>query len=485
MYIKRREAPANKERGQLLWRNNLQAARVRAGRRPMAAALLGIMLLLCLSASPRAEIWPLPRHMSCVAGSGPVHPGLLAPSISVALTGPGAGSSVAALAAARYQLSLRAAAAVGGEILRVDVAVAAADDALDARTNYTYELSRQPGSTITGTAASPFAVAYALESVLQLSADTQQRRRCATFSLSDSPRFAHRGLLVDTGRRFYPVPMLEALLDAMAAVKLNVLHLYLSEECFRVESKRFPQLTASNCTVEPNFHYSSPGYYTQQQVRSLVLFARLRGIRLLPEIDLPAHSAGICAGLRNAGIVCCGKGGKYGFGQILDDQHGQSVALVQQLLAEISELFPESLFHVGADETGSTPPCTHDNTRNFERKILRFVSTQLDKTPVVWEEALFESGAVNLTLPHKVIIDTWQTAGWQQAAVAGYNVVASREPRLYLDYPEHSAAAMWYDLLNGSSNPKLVSRLLGAEVSMWSDRYVPRVSSSLLVQLLQ
>ena len=102
-----------------------------------------------------------------------------------------------------------------------------------------------------------------------------------------------------------------------------------------------------------------------------------------------------------------------------------------------------------------------------------------------WVPALFESGAVNLTLPHKVIIDTWQTAGWQQAAVAGYNVVASREPRLYLDYPEHSAAAMWYDLLNGSSNPKLVSRLLGAEVSMWSDRYVPRVSSSLLVQLLQ
>eukprot|EP01052_Picozoa_sp_SAG31_P063711 SAG31_NODE_22626_length_521_cov_1.348341_2_plen_65_part_01 len=65
----------------------------------MAVALPSIMLLLlCLSASPRAEIWPLPRRMSCVAGSGSMRPGLLAPSISVALTGPGAGSSVAALA---------------------------------------------------------------------------------------------------------------------------------------------------------------------------------------------------------------------------------------------------------------------------------------------------------------------------------------------------------------------------------------------------
>lgn len=446
----------------------------------MTMALRVLLGLLVLSRSPtvsHAEIWPLPQRMSCARAPRPVRGALLAPSISVELTGAGARTSVALATSARYQPMLQAAAATGGEISNVRIIVSTANEVLDARTNYTYELLRQPGSRdiITGTAASPFAVGYALESVLQLSADAQQQQQCDTFLLRDGPRFAHRGLLLDTGRRFHPVRMLERLMDAMAAVKLNVLHLYLSEECFRIESKHFPQLTTSNCTVEPNFHYASPGYYTQQQVRSLVQYAWQRGIRVLPEVDLPAHSAGICAGLRSAGITCCGKGGKYGFGQILDDARGTSVTLVQQLLAEISELFPESLFHVGADETGSTPPCTLANTRSFESKILQFVSKQLDKTPIVWEEALLESGAANLT-KQRVVIDTWKQASWQFAAGAGFDVVANNEPRLYLDYPDHSATRMWYDVLNGTDDPKLIRHLLGAEVSMWSDRYVPRVS---------
>ena len=233
--------------------------------------------------------------------------------------------------------------------MRVVVFVASAACTLGYHTNYSYGLSRAHGqaATVQGRAASPFGVAYTLESLLQLATDRQQ---CGSFSLQDHPSLAHRGLLLDTGRRFHPVPMLKRQLEAMAAVKLNVLHLYLSEECFRVESKLFPRLTASSCTVEPNFHFADPGFYTQADIRELVEFARVRGIRLVPEIDLPAHTAGICAGLKQQGIVCCGQGGKYGFGQILDDPGGKSVSLVKLLLAEMAALFPDASFHVGADD---------------------------------------------------------------------------------------------------------------------------------------
>ena len=141
---------------------------------------------------------------------------------------------------------------------------------------------------------------------------------------------------------------------------------------------------------------------------------------------------------------------------------------MQALLREISDLFPDTLFVVGGDETGTSPPCTLANTRSFETKMINFVQHGLGKTAVVWEEALFDSGAANGS--RGVVIDTWQQNSWEDAAAAGHMAVSSNEPRLYLDYPEHTAAAMWYDLTNGSgSGPSPTAKsLLGGEVSMVS-----------------
>ena len=82
---------------------------------------------------------------------------------------------------------------------------------------------------------------------------------------------------VDTGRRFHPVPLVKTMLDGMAAVKLNVLHFHLSDQCrFAVESTRFPQLTANLTGIQA-------GHYTQADVRELVAYAKDRGIRVIPE----------------------------------------------------------------------------------------------------------------------------------------------------------------------------------------------------------
>ena len=100
--------------------------------------------------------------------------------------------------------------------------------------------------------------------------------------IEDKPRFPWRGLMIDVGRHFIPLDVLKRNLDGMAAVKLNVFHWHLSEDQgFRVESKKFPRL----------HQMGSDGlYYTQDEVRDLIAYARDRGIRVVPEFDMPGHS---------------------------------------------------------------------------------------------------------------------------------------------------------------------------------------------------
>ena len=128
--------------------------------------------------------------------------------------------------------------------------------------------------------------------------------------------------------------------------------------------------------------------------------------------DAPGHPGGFCNGLAAAGIVCCGHGGM-GVPQIQDDPAGKSAALVSQILQEMSTLFPDTVMHIGGDETGATPPCTLEDTKSFEVKMIAFVS-QLGKEVMGWEEVLFKTGAAaNDT---NVIIDSWASSSWQQAA---------------------------------------------------------------------
>ena len=216
---------------------------------------------------------------------------------------------------------------------------------------------------------------------------------------------------------------------------------------------------------------------TQADIAELVQYAKLRGIRLVPEIDLPSHSAGLCAGLKGAGISCA-PCGKYGGQQILMDD--RSVHVVQEVLREVSSLFPDALFSIGGDETGSAAPCTLASAKRFEQRMIHFVQQELHKTVLVWEEALFESGAAAGN--RAVVVDTWQADSWQQAARAGHKVIMSRESALYLDYPSHNASGMWLDLFRGAENssPTEKAMLLGA--SMWSDRYVPRGPAQCLYQ---
>ncbi|MGA8111143.1 MAG: family 20 glycosylhydrolase, partial [Acidobacteriaceae bacterium] len=127
-----------------------------------------------------------------------------------------------------------------------------------------------------------------LETFLQLVQSDGQGWWLPAVSIQDSPRFRWRGLMIDCSRHFEPVGVIERTLDGMAAVKMNVFHWHLTDDQgFRIESKIFPKLTADG---------SDGQYYTQQQAREVVAYARSLGIRVVPEFDIPGHSTAWATG---------------------------------------------------------------------------------------------------------------------------------------------------------------------------------------------
>jgi hexosaminidase len=121
-----------------------------------------------------------------------------------------------------------------------------------------------------------------LETFLQLVQTTSDGFAAPAITIHDKPRFPWRGLMIDVGRHFIPLDVLKRNLDGMAAVKLNVFHWHLSDnQGFRVESKKFPKLTEMG---------SDGLFYTQDEVRDLIAYAHDRGIRVVPEFDMPGHS---------------------------------------------------------------------------------------------------------------------------------------------------------------------------------------------------
>ena len=98
----------------------------------------------------------------------------------------------------------------------------------------------------------------------------------------------------------------------------------------------------------------------------------------------------------------------------------------------MSRLFPDDTFDIGGDETGSTPPCTMNNTRSFEEKVIDYVTIDLNKEVMGWEELLFKTGAANGTT--STVIDSWARSDWQEAAKRGYKAVVSDNKNFYLDY---------------------------------------------------
>src|SRR6267378_5969831 len=279
-----------------------------------------------------------------------------------------------------------------------------------------------------------------LETFLQLLQGDRDGYYLPGIKIQDQPRFPWRGLLIDVGRHYEPLDVLKRNLDAMAAVKLNVFHWHLTEDQgFRVESKKLPKLHALG---------SDGLFYTQDQVREIIAYARDRGIRVMPEFDIPGHSTSWLVGHpelgsapgpykieRGAGI----------FEPALDPTRDQTYKFLDGFLGEMAALFPDAYMHIGGDENEGkqwdrNPQIqafmkekgikdNHALQAYFNQRVLKILQKH-HKKMIGWDEILHPD------LPQDAVIQSWRgPASLAEAAKKGYNGILSAGYYIDLIFP--------------------------------------------------
>jgi hexosaminidase len=251
-------------------------------------------------------------------------------------------------------------------------------------------------------AAEPWGVLRGMETFLQLVGPGGSTAfRVPAVVIEDRPRFAWRGLLLDPARHFMPVETVKRTLDGMAAVKLNVLHLHLTDDQgFRVESRRYPEL----------HRLGSDGlFYTQEEVREIVAYAGERGIRVYPEIEMPGHITSWFVSHPELASMP----GPYRIERewgikdpALDPSKEEVYRFVDGFLGEMAALFPDPYLHVGGDEVNGRHwdaservaafkkqkgfESNHDLLGYFSQRVSRVVSGH-GKRMIGWDEILHPS----------------------------------------------------------------------------------------------
>jgi hexosaminidase len=292
--------------------------------------------------------------------------------------------------------------------------------------------------------------------------------------ISDKPRFPWRGLLIDVCRHFYPVDMIKKNIDAMASVKMNVLHLHLSEDQgFRIESKKFPKLQQLG---------SNGSYYSQEQIKDIIQYADERGIRVVPEFDMPGHTSAWFVGHPELASLP----GPYEIGTTfgvfdasMDPSKKYTFKFLAAFIKEMAKLFPDEYFHIGGDENNgknwdNSPAVqefmkkkgikTNDELQKyFNKKILKIITANKKKM-MGWDE-IFTPG-----LPKNVVIQSWRGKDYMKgAALQGYQTILSSG--YYIDLSKTAREHYLNDPLPDTMKIEEDAKkyILGGEATMWSE----------------
>lgn len=334
------------------------------------------------------------------------------------------------------------------------------------------------GKQVTLRAPTVVGVLRGLETFLQLVERDANGFYLPFVRIQDHPRFAWRGLLIDVCRHWEPVDVIERNLDAMAAVKLNVLHWHLSEDQgFRVESRRYPKLQEMG---------SDGLYYTQEQIREVVAYARDRGIRVMPEFDMPGHSTAWFVGYPE---MSSGPGPyaierRFGvFDPAFDPTRDSVYKFLDGFIREMAALFPDAFWHIGGDENpgrqwNANPAIQafmkKHNIKDapalqayFNQRMMRILHKH-GKRMVGWDEILHSD------LPKDTVVQSWRgQKSLGEGAKQGFSGILSAG--YYLDGMVSSAAYYAVDPLPAASdlNPEQAGRILGGEACMWGELVTP------------
>src|ERR1700688_1417647 len=314
-----------------------------------------------------------------------------------------------------------------------------------------------------------------LQTFLQLVENTPQGFAVPAVVIQDKPRFPWRGLMIDSGRHFMPVEVIERNLDGMAAVKMNVFHWHLSEnQGFRVESKRFPKLQEMG---------SDGLFYTQEQVRGGIAYAHDGGIRVIPEFDMPGHSTAWFVGYPD---LASARGPytierKWGvFDPAMDPTRESTYKFLDEFIGEMAKLFPDQFFHIGGDEVNGKQWDANPKIQEFMRAhslknnadLQAYFNTRVQKivakhgkTMEGWDEILRPD------LPKSIVIQSWRgQQSLADAASQGYRGLLSSG--YYLDLMGTAASHYEVDpFAAGAANltDEEKQKVLGGEACTWTE----------------
>ncbi|POF63948.1 Beta-hexosaminidase [Novacetimonas maltaceti] len=435
---------------------------VHRSRRFLHAACSSVALLAALCAPALADTSPvalMPRPQSVTLSGQDV-----AVAGGVRIEWAGRPTPMLQRAAARFSgrlAMLAGAPAAGGAplVLHISTRPDPAYLSVHEREHYTLNVTSQNGIRLD--ADGPAGVVHGLATLLQLVVQTPQGPVIHEAAINDAPRFPWRGVMIDVSRHFMSVDTMKRQLDAMELTKLNVLHWHLSDGTgFRVESLRFPRLH------QVGGHNQ---YYTQAQVRDIVAYAADRGIRIVPEFDVPGHTLSILEAYPELAAqhvpsaeerespcsitintvktkAICNK--VYNLNNAaFDPTKPQTLKFATELYAEMGRLFPDHYFHSGGDEV--SPKQWNDNPAIVaymkQHGYADAPALQAAFTAQV-EHALARQGKIMMgwdevseaPIPRDVVVETWRGSKWIASATqAGHPVVVS--------------SGYYLDLLNPSS----------------------------------
>jgi hexosaminidase len=302
--------------------------------------------------------------------------------------------------------------------------------------------------------------------------------------ITDAPRFRWRGLLIDLGRHFFGTPTLFKFIDEMAAYKLNVLHLHLTDDPgWRIEIPGYPKLTASETMPD-----GSRAYFTADDIRDIVAYAAERHITVVPEIEMPSHSGSVATAYPEL----------YGKGSALDPANPKTYNFIRAVFTEVAPLFPGQYLHFGGDEVADDAwkgmadvdalkaqrglTTTTEVEAYFVGKVLGIIGS-VGKRPMAWDEQA-EAGA-----PSNVVIQWWRKDKPNVLAAAaerGSELVMSPVDRTYFDYhqgrgepgapwegndggPTDTAKILSWEPVPANFTPAQSDRVLGVEAAVWTE----------------
>ena len=373
----------------------------------------------------------------------------------------------------------------------------AATPAADLREDYSLVVTKDAATL---TADAPAGVLRGLATLRQAVTDAPGGFAVPAMVIEDAPRFAWRGVMIDVARHFYSLEALRRQVDMMERVKLNVLHLHLSDdEGFRVESRLYPKLHQG----------SAPAFYTQTEIRELVAYAADRGVRIVPEFDVPGHALAM---LRAYPEYASGPvdGRDEASSAALDPSNAATFTFLDRLFGEMASLFPDRHFHVGGDEISSTGwkesariqqfmrtnnlPTVSALASYFFERVRKSVAAR-GQTVVGWEEV------ARTSIPNDVVVQAWRSSsavarvtsrGNRVIATCGYflDKLWAAEDHYRVDpadptacglthqqYADAKAKGLPAEILSEdlvidpslSLSPEAEALVLGGEAALWSE----------------